>query len=194
MRHRKVGKRKKKVEIDRERDKIRTNKIEKLLIFVVRTLLIETGRIFGRIIQHFGRRDRIVVSVTVSRRAGVGGRAGILAGSGAPQLAHFVATLTHQHFILRNTHLLSVHDAGAFRTRPISIVRVLLHVQLRQSRLLLVVRLLVRIRHRFPACACVEQKNKTKCKKIYTQVSVPTKNSRSHRDLNSDRWIQSPEC
>ena len=72
----------------------------------------------------------------------------------APELPHLLPALAHQGLVLGDAHLLAVDDAGALRARPIPVVRVLLHVQLRQPRLLLVVRLLLRVRHRLPSSTC----------------------------------------
>ena len=69
----------------------------------------------------------------------------------APHLAHLLAPLLHQRLVLGDAQLLAVDDAGAFGSRPVAVVGVLLHVQLGQTRLLLVVRLLLRVRLGFPA-------------------------------------------
>lgn len=66
----------------------------------------------------------------------------------------FFAFLFQDLFVLRNLQLSSVQNAGTLRSRPVSVVRVLLHVQLAQPRLFGVVALLIGVRHFLPFSTC----------------------------------------
>lgn len=112
---------------------------EIFLILFVRALLIEAGRVFGRVVHVW--RAGLVVAVGKGRRSSVAGRAGSV--TAAPHLAHLIAPLPHQHLVLGDAHLLAVDDASALGTRSVTVVRMLLHMQLRQPRLLFIIRLLV---------------------------------------------------
>ncbi len=87
------------------------------------------------------------------------GRAAVLAGGehvrgepvAAPEGAHVLAALAHEQLVLRDAHLLAVDDARALGPRAVPVLGVLLHVDLGQAGLLLVVGLLLRVRHRLPA-------------------------------------------
>jgi len=70
-----------------------------------------------------------------------------------PELSHLFSPLLHEGLVLGDPEFLSVDDARSLRPRPVPVVRVLLHVHLRQSGLLLVVLLLVRVGHALPAGA-----------------------------------------
>lgn len=50
--------------------------------------------------------------------------------STTPQLPHLVASLPHQHLVLRDPHLLAIHDARALGSRSVPVVGVFFHVQL----------------------------------------------------------------
>lgn len=71
-----------------------------------------------------------------------------------PQLPHFVPPLAHQRLVLGYPHFLAIHNACPLWSGTIPVVRVLLHVQLGQPRLFLIVRLFVRVRHRLPPGSC----------------------------------------
>lgn len=63
----------------------------------------------------------------------------------------------HQRLVLGDAQSLTIDNTRAFRLGPVPVVRVILHVLFAESRLLLVVRLLLRIRQRLPLGAYVIQ-------------------------------------
>ncbi len=99
------------------------------------------------------------------RRGGEGGRGGGGGGGGgavmlsspgallAPELPHLFPAPLHETLVLGDPQLLSVDDAGPLGSGPVPVVRVLLHVELGELGLLLVVALLVSVGHGLPASA-----------------------------------------
>jgi len=92
--------------------------------------------------------QRLVVVVEARLQEVVGGRGAAELERG--QLGAFGA---HEHLVLADAHLLSIHNAGPLGPRSVSVIWMLLHVHLAQPRLFLVVRLLLRVAHRFPLLA-----------------------------------------
>ena len=68
----------------------------------------------------------------------------------APQILHLLLAAPYKGFVLCNLEFLAVNNAGPLRPRPVPVVRVLLHVQLRQLRLLFIELLLRFNTHGFP--------------------------------------------
>ena len=65
-------------------------------------------------------------------------------------LSHLIPLLAHHGLVLRDAHLLAVHDAGAFGAGPVAVVGVLFHVLLAEAGLFFVKRLLLAVTHRLP--------------------------------------------
>lgn len=129
--------------------------VEQVLISAVVVHAWARG-VFRGEVEHLGGWER-----TVRREAEAWSRTSWWPGfSSTPQLPHLVASLSHQGLVLGDAHLLAVYDASALGPRSVAVVRVLLHVQLGESTLLLVVRLLLRVWHGLPARSCRKQ---TRC-------------------------------
>lgn len=77
----------------------------------------------------------------------VGSRVGAV---NPPQVAHLLPSTLHELFVLADAQLLSVHDACPLGPRSVTVIGMLLHVHLRETGLLLVVRLLLRVGHGLP--------------------------------------------
>lgn len=75
------------------------------------------------------------------------------------ELAHFLPPRAHHLLVLADAQLLAVDDTRALGPRLVLIVGVFLQVDLAQTSLLLVVRLLLLVRHGLPARAWVKQEN-----------------------------------
>jgi hypothetical protein len=71
-----------------------------------------------------------------------------------PELFHLLPPTAYERLVLRDLELLAVEDAGALGAGPVAIVGMLLHVELAQLSLPLVVQLLLGRWHRLPPRAC----------------------------------------
>ena len=69
---------------------------------------------------------------------------------GTSRLRFHPLLLPQESLVLGDPHLLPVHDARPLGSGPVSVVGMLLHVELGESALLLVIGLLLRVAHRLP--------------------------------------------
>jgi hypothetical protein len=70
-----------------------------------------------------------------------------------PELLHLLPPTAYERLVLRDLELLAVEDAGALGAGPVAIVGVLLHVELAQLSLPLVIQLFLGRWHRLPSRA-----------------------------------------